>query len=547
MYQPTTINPLKQRGHPLPKRVAPRMASLVSTLMIAALLAFGAVAAHAQDPVRGGSLFWANTDKPRHFNPAVQSGVATCQPGTQIFASPLRYDDGWTPKPYLARSWSVSDDGMSITLNLVENAKFHDGTPVTSSDVAFSIKTIQENHPFKTMFAAVSGVETPDDHTAVIKLTRPHPAILLAMSPALFPVLPEHIYGDGQDPKSHPRNLDRPIGSGPFRFKEYVEGQHLVLERNPDYFMEGLPYLDEIVVRFILDGSARTISLENGEIHLSAFEENVRDVKRLSENPGVVASSDGYAGIGSLIWLAFNTRKGPLADRQVRQAIAHAVDRDFLINAMNLGLVPEALTGIHPGSPFYSPDVARYDLDLDRANAMLDDAGYPRGSDGIRFPLSIDFGWPSIKPVAEYMKPQLKKIGIDVRIQQSPDFPTWANRVSTWEFDMTMDNVFNWGDPVIGVHRTYESSNIVRGVIWTNTQQYENARVDELLEAAATEFDLERRRALYAEFQGIVAEDVPLYPLYSAPFHTISSVRMGNPPRGIWATCSPLDHAFLIP
>ena len=119
---------------------------------------------------RGGTLIWAIQNTPRHLNPAVQSGIATGEPGTQLFAAPLRYDEDWTPQPYLAESWSTSADGMTVTLNLVKGATFHDGAPITSSDVAFSIKTVQENHPFKTMFAPVTSVETPDAHTAVIKL-----------------------------------------------------------------------------------------------------------------------------------------------------------------------------------------------------------------------------------------------------------------------------------------------------------------------------------------------------------------------------------------
>ena len=146
---------------------------------------------------RGGTLIWAVQNTPRHLNPAVQSGIATGEPGNQLFAAPLRYDEDWTPQPYLAESWDVSADGLTVTLNLVKGATFHDGVPIKSSDVAFSIKTVQENHPFKTMYAPVETVETPDDHTAVIKLSKPHPALLLAMSSQLLPIIPEHVYGDG--------------------------------------------------------------------------------------------------------------------------------------------------------------------------------------------------------------------------------------------------------------------------------------------------------------------------------------------------------------
>ena len=113
---------------------------------------------------RGGTLIWAVQNTPRHLNPAVQSGIATGEPGNQLFAAPLRYDEDWTPQPYLAKSWDVSADGLTVTLNLVKGATFHDGVPIKSSDVAFSIKTVQENHPFKTMYAPVEAVETPDEH-----------------------------------------------------------------------------------------------------------------------------------------------------------------------------------------------------------------------------------------------------------------------------------------------------------------------------------------------------------------------------------------------
>ncbi|GIT59952.1 MAG: hypothetical protein Ct9H300mP19_19000 [Dehalococcoidia bacterium] len=165
---------------------------------------------------------------PRHLNPAVQSGIATGAPGAQLFATLVRFDDQWNAHPYLAKSWDVSDDSRTVTFQLVEGATFHDGKPITSSDVAFSIKTIKENHPFKTMFGAVDSVETPDANTAVFKLSQPHPALMLALSSQLGSINPEHIYGDGQDPKKHPRKSENVVGSGPFKFVEFVRDQHII-------------------------------------------------------------------------------------------------------------------------------------------------------------------------------------------------------------------------------------------------------------------------------------------------------------------------------
>ena len=137
---------------------------LFTATALASMLATGAV---ADEPKKGGTLITVLGSNVRNLNSAVQSGIVTGFPGAQLFASPLRYDENWDPQPYLAESWDVSDDGLTVTLNLVKNAKFHDGTPITSEDVAFSVEVIKANHPFKSMFAPVDSVSTPDAHTAV--------------------------------------------------------------------------------------------------------------------------------------------------------------------------------------------------------------------------------------------------------------------------------------------------------------------------------------------------------------------------------------------
>lgn len=515
--------------------------TVASATAIAALLA---TAAFADDgPKKGGTLITTLGTNVRNLNSAVQSGIVTGFPGAQLFASPLRYDEDWTPQPYLAESWEVSEDGMKVTLNLVKNATFHDGTPITSKDVAFSVDVIKAHHPFKAMFEPVDSVDTPDEHTAILNLSKPHPALMLAMSGQLMSIIPEHIYGDGQDPKTHPRNNENVVGSGPFKLVEYKSGEHVILERHDDFFIEGRPYLDKIVMRIIPDPAARAIALENGEVHMAAFEQLPRIINRLKKVDGLTVTPEGYGGIGPLDWLAMNTTRGPLQDVRVRQAIAYAVDKNFIQKALMQGTAADAKTGIHPDSPFYNGDVEDYALDLDKANALLDEAGFPM-QDGKRFELTIDFGWPDVKPQVEYVKAALKKVGIDVTVRASADFPTWAKRMGEMDYDLSWDTVFNWGDPVIGVHRTYVSSNIGKGV-WSNTQGYSNARVDELLEMASKENDPEKRKALYFEFQDIIAADVPQYFTNALPYHTIYSDKVGSPPLGIWATSSPIDMTYL--
>lgn len=516
---------------------------LVAATAIAS--AFTGLAANAEEPRRGGTLKTMLTTNVRTLNSAVQSGTVTGFPGAQLFASPLRYDENWTPQPYLAKSWSVSDDGLQVTLNLVDNAVFHDGHPITSSDIAFSVKVIKEAHPFKSMFAPVASVDTPDDHTAVLNLSQPHPGLMLAMSGQLMSIIPEHIYGDGQDFKTHPRNIEDVVGSGPFKLVEYRNGEHVILERFDDFFIEGRPYLDRIVMRIITDSSARAIAYENGELDLGSFEQEPLIIDRLKKVDHLTVVPTGYGAVGPVAWLAINTTKEPLSDKRVRQAIAYAIDKKFIQNALMLGTAANATTGIHPDSPFYEANVNDYELDLDKANSLLDEAGLTAGSDGTRFGLTIDFGWPAGKPMVEYIRAALKKAGIDVTVRASADFPTWAKRMGTLDFDLSWDAVFNWGDPSIGVHRTYLSSNIAKGV-WSNTQGYSNARVDELLDMAGKENDIEKRRALYSEFQKIVNDELPLYPMYTLPYHTVHSDKVMNAPvKGIWSTSAPLDQVWL--
>ena len=522
---------------------APTRRSFCTTLVLASAAGLP-LDAFAQAAKRGGTLVFGTTQSPRHLNGAVQSGIATALPGTQLFASPLRFDDKWNPQPYLAESWKLADDGKSLTLNLRKNALFHDGKPVTSEDVAFSIMAIKANHPFQTMMGPVEKVETPDPHTAVVRMSTPHPAIVLAMSPALCPILPKHVYGDGQDLKNHPRNSKDVVGSGPYKFVEFTPGQRVVLERFDKYFLPGKPYLDKLVMNISPDTSTLMLGLERGELHMLPFASVPSDLKRLADNPQAVLTARGYEGIGPINWLAFNLAKKPLSDVRVRHAIAHAIDKKFITKALMGGFATADDGPIVPSSPYYSSDIARYPLDLKKSAELLDTAGYKAGAGGERFKLTIDYlpgADDQQKTVAEYVRAQLKKVGIAVDVRASADFPAWAKRMASHDFDMSMDIVFNWGDPIIGVNRTYLSTNI-KPIVWTNTQSYDNPKVDELLNAAGGVLDPTKRKAYYATFQKIVTEDLPIDYINVIPYHTAASKKLVNVPTSIWGPMSPYDE-----
>ncbi|MEZ5907621.1 MAG: ABC transporter substrate-binding protein [Hyphomicrobiaceae bacterium] len=525
-----------------------RTAIVLAAAVGGAMMLASAAPALAQTPKRGGTLVIGYHDTPPHLNPGVQSGLALQFPGSQLFASPLTMDDKWQPKPYLAESWQSSADGLSLTLKLRKDAKFHDGKPITSADVAFSIEVIKKTHPFKPMFGPVTSVETPDAHTAVIRFSAPHPAALVALStPALCPIMPKHVYGDILKDlaaaRKHPANR-APVGSGPFKLVEFKPGEHVIFERFDGFFLKGKPYLDRVIIKYNKDPNSLALGLERGDIHLRPYDNHARILKRLGAKPHLVLTKKGHEGAGPLAWLAFNLKHPILKDKRVRHAIAMAIDKDFIIKKLHSGYSTRAYGPLAIGSPFEDKSPQKFDLDLAKANKMLDEAGHKRGADGTRFKIRLDT-LLSQRDVAEYLKPQLKKVGIDVELRIPPDLPTWMRWVGGHEFDMTMDVVFTWGDPVIGVHRTYLTSNIRKGLIWSNTQSYSNAEADKLMAAGSKEMDAAKRKAIYLQFQKRITDDMPVHFMYSPPYHLIYNKKVQNPPLTVWGIIAPLHEVWL--
>lgn len=522
-----------------------RRIDFLFSLLVLILSTFGL--AHAQAPQKGGDLVFCPLNLPSHFNSAIQSGTSVMLPGAQLFASLLEFDDKWQPVPYLAKSWKISDDRLTYSFHLVENATFHDGKPITSQDVAFSFEILKNNHPFGvSMFAAVDRVETPDPHTAVFKLSKPHPALLLSLSPVLLPIIPKHVYSTAPI-RTHPANL-KPIGSGPFKFVEYKPGDYFIFDRYEKFFRPGKPYLDRIIGKGAKDANAVEIAFRQGDFHYAAFSGRLRlqNITRLKKVDELVVTDRGYDAVGPISYLEFNLRKSAFKDIRVRQAIAHAIDKDFIAQKLHLGLSVKATGPIVHSFPFYTPDVRTYDFNLEKANRLLDESGYPRKAGGLRFSATLDW-YPgdldNQQMIAEYLKAALAKIGIDAQLRPPPDFGTWASRVTSWDYDLTVSGIYSYADPVIGVHRLYLCSNI-KHVIYTNTGGYCNPKVDEILDKASTETDFNKRKALYAEFQKRLTEDLPLIWTHENPYFTIYNKDLRDVPLGIWGAMAPWDKMY---
>jgi peptide/nickel transport system substrate-binding protein len=495
---------------------------------------------------RGSTLVIGSPFASRTVNPAVATGITTMMPGIQIFASPLRVGADWKPQPYLAERFELSPDHRSVRLQLRRDAVFHDGRPITSEDLQFSIEALRDSHPFRTMFGPVNAVTLEDRHTAVVRLKEPHPALLLAMTTSLCPILPKHVYGDGQPLATHPRNAQQPVGSGAFRVAEFRPGESLTLERFDRFFLKDLPRLDRLVHRFYRDPATLLLSLERGEIDY-AVSIDARDVERARKVASIRVDGEVGPAIGALCWISFNCHHPQLKDRRVRQAINFAIDKEFIVSKLLGGVHFRATGPIARGSPFHDPGVERYALNLARANALLDEAGLKPGANGVRLTISVD-GTPGSgehRTIQEYLKPALARVGIVANPRFSPDGATWARRISSYQFDLNVEGVFNWGDPVIGVHRSWISSNIREGVIFSNTHRYANPEVDRLCEEAGREMDAGKRRALYARLQRVIVDDSPVAFVYETNSHVAMSRRVVDPPSGIWGTLGDWDRTGL--
>jgi peptide/nickel transport system substrate-binding protein len=424
--------------------------------------------------------------------------------------------------------------------------------------VKFSIEVVKNNHPFTGMWAPVDSIDTPDDLTVVLNLANPHPALWIAMSDVLMPIMPKHIMDDGtaiNEMKGHPNNTAAlegdliAVGSGPFRLTEWSATEKIVLEAYEDFFIPGRPYLDSIIYLITPNEDTMMLGLEAGEFDVGGYA-SVINAEKVLNNPDLVTYGEAN-GVGSLNHLQFNMSNDIIGDLRVRQAIAYTIDRDFVINSLHQGQTVELLGGIHPSSPFYNPNVERYDVDLDKAQALVGEycAELPENCTDGGLELRIHYiPGPNEQQlyVAEYIALALGEVGVDTEVVQSADLPSWAGIFfggpDAWH--MTMNAYFNWGDPVIGVQRAYVCANIRPGV-FVNNSAYCNEEVDELLYAAAAETDFDARKALYDEFQVITAVELPFYGINALPIYGAHQTFVMNIPEGTWGTLSGMENVWI--
>lgn len=525
-----------------------RRAVLASSIALLASSTLLPRKAYAQEPRAGGRLVVAADSEPRNLNPAIVASNGVFFVSSKV-VEPLAeasYDGENGLSPRLATSWEGSPDGLTVTFKLRDGVTWHDGKPFTSEDVAFSaLKVWKEKQNLgRVVFKNLEAVETPDATTAVFRFSKPTPLQLIRNAlPALTSVIPKHIYGEGNIDENPANNA--PVGTGPYRFAEHKTGEYYRLEKNADYWDKDKPLLDEIVYRVLADRAAAAGALEADEIGLAAFSAvPLADLDRISKVEGIEVISKGYEGLTYQLVVEINHRRKELADLKVRQAIAHAIDKEFVIKTIFLNYAT-ASTGPVPvnDQQFYTPDVPSYAFDVEKAKALLDDAGYPAGTDGKRFSLKLLPApyFNETKQFGDYLRQALAAIGIDAVLVNNDSAAHQKAVYTDHDFDLAVAPPVFRGDPAISTTILVRSGTPA-GVPFSNQGGYENSSLDKLIDEAASTIDEAARTTLYHEFQKQVVADLPLINVAEWGFITVArtSVKnVSNNPR--WAVSSWAD------
>ena len=468
----------------------------------------------------GGTAVIILGSDPEHLNTGISTSYPVGAVGANIYSALISRDKDSVIQPELAESYTISEDGLRYTFSL-RAANFHDGMPVTSSDVKFSMEDIiAPNHGrFQRAYAFFDSIETPDDRTVVINLTEPYAPLLTLLTVFDAPILPRHIY-EGTDPLTNEAN-NAPIGSGPFKFVNWTRGESITLERNADYFLEPA-YLDQLIYRIIPQDVARGVALEVGDADLVwGFYLPTADLPRLESNPDLAVWTG--VSIPALYFVFANEANPALADKRVRQALMYAIDREQIVEQAQAGLGEPAGGPFGTGYAYAYSETADYrtlyPFDPEKAQALLAEAGVSN----LSLSMVYDSARGNFAATAEIMRDNLRQIGVTLDLQPV-ERAVMVERVYGRDYDLSIQSFTSQGDPVIGYHRIYGSAE--PGTNFVNATAYSNAEVDELLKQAASTADLEARKAIYDQVAAILAEDVPTLVLFDELAAEVSNINL---------------------
>jgi peptide/nickel transport system substrate-binding protein len=456
----------------------------------------GAMAADAApSPTRGGRLVvGVQADIPNldpHRSALTISYVAL----SPIYQALTELGPNLELRPQLATSWKVSPDGLTWTFALRRGVRFHNGRPLTSRDVRFSIERILDPKTGargRGDLSSIASIATPDPNTVQFRLRAPFGFFPDKLATTYQAIIPPEAVDSGN-------NVTKAIGTGPFQFAEWVTNDHLSMRRFDGYWETGKPYLDEVVVRPIPDETVRLTALQTGDLTLALDVPQAR-LRDLFEHPSkdyVIRLVRGGAGQGVIV---LNTRRKPFDNLKVRQAVASAMNKVEMVDAQYRGWGVPDNQNFAPTSPWYLP-VKDRPWDVGRAKALLGEAGFPNGFK-TTMAVGNGYGFPEVSQV---FQAQMRRIGVDVNLQVY-DIPSWANRINAGNFDIDLTGFFAKVDPDDAYYRYLHSG----GGVWQLSGYLNDSELDRLLDLGRTETDVAKVKATYTQVVRIVQEQASM-------------------------------------
>lgn len=466
---------------------------------------WGGVVNPGGKPVPGGTLTIDQTDAPTALSP-LEAGAgltSALQVEAQIFDTLVQYLPGSIdPKPGLAKSWTVSPDGLTYTFNL-RAAKFSDGTPVTSADVKYSLN--QQRLPtaiYSSLYAPITKIDTPNPSTAVLHLSKMTPGLIYSLGFLAAAVLPsELIHSDGA--KAYGR---QPIGSGPFKIKRWQQGQKVELVKNENYWNEGQPYLDGVNFVATPSDNTRVLNVQSGtsDVSMGIPYSQVKRLKGLSDVSVLVPPSAAM----TVIWM--NNAVKPFQDTTVRQALAYATPTSAIKKVAFDGLA-EIMNTAMPKLKYWNSDVKPYPYDLAKAKALMAKSPVPNGFSAT---LAVTGNDQTSNQIAQILQQSWGKIGVKLTIDRL-DHGTLQANFGSMKYDMTLflPAEFTSDIPVEDEFATLQFNSPPLNNLRTN---YKNAEAASLAGRATSEEDPARKQD-FAELQSVTMNDPQSIPLVRAP------------------------------
>ncbi len=454
-------------------------------------------------------------EDPPIINPPMTSIISSFGAGCAVYGALTWVDRKGDIHPELAERWEISPDGKTYTFYLRKNVVWHDDAPFTSADVKFTMENVTSKlHPWgRGAFKSLDSVDASDPHVAIVRLQTPSPAVMKAVNNAISAILPRHLW-EGTEFIKNPLNK-KPIGTGPFKLVEYIQGDRIRYVKNEKYYMPGQPAFDELVLRIIPDAAARVAAFEKGEVDM-LYNNSMpfTEIERIKKFPGVEIRASNVSGAAFLGII--NMKSKPYDDVGVRQAVAHGINRAFIRDNVMPGFAENQIGPLPPSMSLANTKLKDYEYSAARANQILDGAGYARKADGTRFEFRLLWAANDIRvtKMADVIRQNLSDVGIAVSLQPLERAALNQRGYISEQFDMIIDSYAQGPDPDIGTERLYVTSNTHNPPrIFTNNSSYSNPEIDKLFDEQRLQTDPAKRKEIYDRIQEIIWEAVPVLPI----------------------------------